>query len=312
MGQRLCAFSQVAGTYSIVARDAETGQLGVAVQSHWFSVGSVVPWAEAGIGAVATQSVVEVSYGPLGLERMRGGMAAPRALAELLMSDPGRELRQVAMVDGQGEVAAHTGARCISEAGHEVGQAFSVQANMMARRTVWPAMACAYQEARGDLADRLLAALDAAQAEGGDIRGMQSAALLIVEGERKQRPWEGVLIELRVEDHPEPLKELRRLLALHRAYEHMNEGDALLGKNRVEAALQQYRKAAEMVPHIAELPFWQAVTLADLGELEAALPLFRDVFRRDPSLVTLVRRLPAAGLLRDDASMIQRILSVTE
>jgi uncharacterized Ntn-hydrolase superfamily protein len=224
--------SELAHTYSIVARDAQTGQLGVAVQSHWFGVGRLVTWAEAGVGAVATQAMVQVRYGPLGLERMRQGLSAQEALAELLAADDGRELRQVAMVDAGGDVAAHTGSQCIAEAGQETGAGFSAQANMMATQQVWPAMARAYREACGDLAERLLSALDAAQAAGGDLRGKQSAAMLIVGAERGPEPWAGVLLELRVEDHPEPLAELRRLVTLQRAYEHMNQGDTLLGSAR--------------------------------------------------------------------------------
>jgi uncharacterized Ntn-hydrolase superfamily protein len=304
--------SELAHTFSIVARDPATGQLGVAVQSHWFGVGRLVCWAEAGVGAVATQALVKVSYGPLGLERMRQGLSAPQALAELLAADDGRELRQVAMVDARGRVAAHTGQRCMAAAGHKVGDAFSVQANIMVDSQVWPAMAGAYRAAPGDLADRLLAALDAAQAAGGDLRGRQSAALLVVGAQRCAEPWVGVLVELRVEDHPQPLAELRRLLTLHRAYEHMNAGDTLLGQNREEDALLEYRTAAQMAPHIPELPFWQAVTLADLGRVEEALPLFRAVFASDPNLATLVERLPAAGLLRADPPLLARILQCRE
>jgi len=309
-----CMFrpSELAHTFSIVARDPTTRQLGVAVQSHWFGVGREVCWAEPGVGAVATQSLVKVSYGPLGLERMRRGLSASQALAELLAADDGRELRQVAMVDACGRVAAHTGRQCMGAAGHEVGNAFSVQANIMVDAGVWPAMAGAYRAAQGGLAERLLAALDAAQAAGGDLRGRQSAALLIVSGDRCAQPWAGVSAELRVEDHPQPLSELRRLLILHRAYEHMNAGDDLLGLNRVEEALVQYRTAAQMAPQIPELPFWHAVTLADLGRVEEALPLLRNVFARDPNLATLLERLPAAGLLHVDSHTLSRILACTQ
>lgn len=300
--------SRLAHTFSIVARDPETGQLGVAVESHWFSVGSVVTWAEAGVGAVATQSLVEVSYGPLGLALMRAGKSAHEALTALLAADEGRDLRQVAMVDAQGRVAAHTGARCIAEAGHIVGEGFSVQANMMVNADVWPAMADAYRGAEGDLAARLLAALEAGQAAGGDIRGQQSAAILIVSGTSTGRPWADKVMELRVEDHPEPIKELRRLVQVHRAYEHMNRGDEALGEGRVEEALEEYRSAAELAPDIVELPFWHAVTLADMGRLEEALPIFRQVFAKEPMWAELVKRLPASGLLRDDPEMMRRIL----
>ncbi|HID88840.1 MAG TPA: DUF1028 domain-containing protein [Anaerolineae bacterium] len=299
---------RLAHTFSIVARDPETGELGVAVQSHWFSVGSVVTWAEAGVGAVATQSLVEVSYGPLGLALMRAGKSAGEALAALLAADEGRDLRQVAMVDAQGRVAVHTGSRCIAEAGHAVGPGFSVQANMMITGEVWPAMADAYESAEGDLAERLLVALEAGQAAGGDIRGQQSAAILIVGGTSTGRPWADTVMDLRVEDHPEPIRELRRLVQIHRAYQHMNRGDERLGEGKVEEALEEYRTAAALAPHIEELPFWQAVTLADLGRLEEALPLFGRVFAVNPAWADLVRRLPASGLLRDDPEMMRRIL----
>jgi len=312
MSDRQFRPSELVSTYSIVARDPATGQLGVAVQSHWFSVGRQVCWAEAGVGAVATQSMVEVSYGPRGLDGMRNGGSAGQTLAELIAGDDRRELRQVAMVDSNGRVAVHTGTRCIAEAGHATGDGFSVQANMMANREVWPAMARAYRDAQGDLADRLLAALDAAQATGGDLRGKQSAAILIVAAEPSPEPWTGVVTELRVEDHPEPLVEIRRLLHLQRAYEHMNQGDAFLGEDRVEEALWEYRIAAEMAPQIPELPFWQAVTLADLGRVDEAMPLFEDVFARDANLPELLQRLPSSGLLRDDPEMMARILSAVK
>lgn len=296
-------------TFSIVARDAATGEMGVAVQSHWFGVGRLVPWARAGVGAVATQAMVEVAYGPRGLALMAQGKSAPDALAELLAADEGRELRQVAMVDAQGRVAAHTGARCIAEAGHIAGDGFSAQANMMLNDCVPPAMYDAYTKAQGDLAERLVVALEAAQAAGGDVRGQQSAAILVVPAKATNRPWDDVIVELRVEDHPTPIAELRRVLTVHRAYTRMNLGDDLLGRGRVADALAEYRAAAAMVPDIAELPFWHAVTLADMGRVDDALPIFRDVFARDPNLALLVQRLPAAGLLKDDAAMMARILA---
>jgi uncharacterized Ntn-hydrolase superfamily protein len=302
--------SQLAHTFSIVARDPTSGEIGVAVQSHWFSVGSLVTWAEAGVGAVATQALVEVSYGPLGLAMMRAGKSAPEALAALMAADEGREIRQVAMVDAQGQVAVHTGARCIADAGHETGDGFSVQANMMANPEVWPAMAQAYRKTDGDLAERLGAALKAGQAAGGDIRGQQSAAMLIVKSTSTGRPWADRVMELRVEDHPEPIDELGRLIHLHRTYQRMNQGDELLGAGQVEEALGEYRAAAEMAPEIDELPFWHAVTLADLGRVDEAMPIFKDVFVRNPDWATLLPRLPRAGLLRDDPEMMRRILAL--
>jgi uncharacterized Ntn-hydrolase superfamily protein len=253
--------------------------------------------------------MVEVAYGPKGLVLMAQGKSAPDALAELLAADEGRELRQVAMVDAQGRIAAHTGARCIAEAGHIAGEGFSVQANMMLNDRVPAAMHEAYQTAQGDLAERLVVALEAAQAEGGDVRGQQSAAIVVVPAMATDRPWDDVVVELRVEDHPAPIAELRRLLTVHRAYCRMNLGDDLLGKGRVADALAEYRAAAEMVPDIAELPFWHAVTLADIGRVDDALPIFRDAFASDPNLALLVQRLPAAGLLKDDAEMMARILA---
>ena len=296
-------------TYSIVARDPATGDLGVAVQSHWFSVGSVVSWAEAGVGAVATQSFVEVSYGPLGLELMKAGKTAPEALHALLAADPNAAVRQVAMVDRHGNVAVHTGESCIAAAGHEKGQQFSVQANMMEKPTVWGAMARAYAAADGDLADRLLAALDAAQAEGGDIRGRQSAALLIVPGTTSGAPWREREVDLRIEDHPRPLEELRRLVKVHRAYEHMNHGDELLADEDVEGALEAYAAAARIYPEKVEIRYWQAVTLAGAGRLDEALPIFREVFAEEERWRVLTPRLRAAGILPDDPELLERILS---
>ena len=241
---------------------------------------------------------------------MRAGKSAPEALAALLAADEDCEIRQVAMVDAQGQVAAHTGARCIADAGHETGDGFSVQANMMTNSEVWPAMAQAYHAAQGDLAEHMLAALEAGQAAGGDVRGRQSASILIVKPISTGRRWADTAMDLRVEDHPEPIRELRRLVDLHRAYEHMNLGDELLGTGQTEEALQEYRAAAGMAPEIAELPFWHAVTLADLGRVDEALPIFRDVFARNADWATLLPRLPKAGLLRDDAEMMRQVLAV--
>ena len=296
-----------AHTFSIVARDPATAELGVAVQSHWFSTGSIVTWAEPGVGVVATQSMAEVSYGPLGLSAMHEGKSASIALAGLLKKDENREVRQVAMADTKGNVAVHTGKRCIAEAGHQVGHQYSVQANMMLRNTVWPAMAAAYESAKGVLADRLLAALDAAQAEGGDIRGKQSAAILIVSGEVTEQPWKNILVDLRVEDNPEPLVEIRRLLNVQRAYEHMNQGDDLLSQGKVDEAFNAYRQGAALAPHLEELPFWQAVTLLDSGREEEALAILKPVFKADPNWWVLLERLPAAGLLKKDLEMLARL-----
>ena len=297
-------------TYSIVARDAATGELGVAVQSHWFSVGSTVPWAQAGVGAVATQSFVDPSYGPLGLSLMASGKSAPDALAALLAADANREVRQVAMVDAAGRAAAHTGGKCVAAAGHLIGGGFSVQANLMDNERIWPAMKAAFESAKGDLAERLLTALEAAESEGGDIRGRQSAALLVVRGQATGGPWAGHRFDLRIEDHPKPLVELRRLLVLARAYEHMNRGDELATEAKWDEAGGEYAAAAKLAPHIVELPFWHAVTLAASGRVAEARPLFADVFAREPRWRELIPRLPAAGLLPRDEALIQAIATI--
>ena len=297
-------------TYSIVAFDPETGQLGVAVQSHWFSVGSLVPWAKAGVGAVATQSFVKVEYGPDGLKLMEQGFTANQALEKLVAMDEGEAVRQVAMIDINGNVDAHTGNRCIYAAGDQQGKNYSVQANLMEHETVWPAMAEAFESASGDLADRMMAALTAAEARGGDIRGKQSAAMLIVTGEPSGIPWKDKVLDLRIDDHPEPLQELRRLIRVHRAYQHANKGDLYVEHKEIEKALTEYKKAAKYYPENPELPYWSAVTLADIGRVKEALPIFRDVFSREPRLRTLIPRLAKSGLLPENKDLIDKIISI--
>ena len=297
-------------TFSIVARDAQTGELGVAVQSHWFSVGATVPWAEAGVGAVATQSFVDPAYGRLGLELMRTGKSAPDALRSLVAGDDGRDVRQVAMIDAAGRVAAHTGAKCIEAAGHTVGDNFSAQANLMANDKVWPAMARAFETTKGDLAERMLAALDAAQAAGGDIRGRQSAAIIVVTGKPTGKPWLDRVFDLRVDDSPEPLKELRRLVTLQRAYNHMNAGDLATERKDNEGALREYGAAERLVPDNAEMVYWHAVALVNMGRVDESLPLFRRVFTTDANWRTLTPRLVKSGLLPDDPKLIERIVAI--
>ena len=295
-------------TFSIVARDPGTGELGVAVQSHWFSVGSIVPWAEAGVGAVATQSFVDPSYGKLGLDLMRAGRSAPDALKALLAGDEGRDVRQVAMIDANGNVDAWTGSKAVPAAGNIVGKNYSVQANLMLNDKVWPAMSRAFEETKGDLADRMLAALDAAQEAGGDIRGRQSAALIVVTGKPTGKPWADKIFDLRVDDSPEPLKELRRLVVLQRAYNHMNAGDLAVEKKDNEGALREYSAAERLVPYSAEMIYWHAVALVNMGHVDDALPLFSKVFAIDKNWATLTPRLSEVGLLPSDAKLIERIL----
>ncbi len=296
-------------TYSIVARDPATGEMGVAVQSHWFSVGSIVTWAEAGVGAVATQSFVDPSYGKLGLDLMRAGRAAPDALKGLLAADASRDVRQVAMIDAKGNVDAHTGAKCIIAAGQQVGTNYSVQANLMLNDKVWPAMAKAFEEAKGDLAARMLAALDAAQAVGGDIRGKQSAALLIVAGKASGKPWNDTLFNVRVDDSPQPLRELRRLVVLQRAYNHMNNGDLAVENKDDAGALREYAAAAALVPDNAEMIYWHAVALVNMGKVDESLPLFKKVFAMDRDWWELTSRLPKSDLLPKDPKIMERILA---
>ena len=296
-------------TYSIVALDAETGQLGVAVQSHWFSVGTVVPWAKAGVGAVATQSIAEPSYGPKGLALMEKGTPADEALQSLLAKDIGKNVRQVAMVDVQGNVGVHTGSRCISHASHLTGKNYSVQANIMAKSTVPSAMVQAFESTTGDLAERMLAALDAAEAEGGDLRGRQSAAMLVVSGEPTGDPWTDRIVDLEVADHENPLIELRRLLRISQAYRHAQRGDEYMEKNEMDSALQEYSAATKLYPENPELPFWTAVTLAQTGELEKALLIFNDVFSRNGNLRELVPRIVQAGFLTVEQNVLQEILA---
>lgn len=297
-------------TFSIVAHDAATGEIGVAVQSHWFSVGSAVSWAEAGVGAVATQSFVEPSYGPLGLAAMKAGTPAAKALAGLVAEDKNENVRQVGFVDAKGRAAGHTGSKAIIHACDIQGEGYSVQANLMENPTVCAAMSRAYETVEGDLADRLMAALEAAQGEGGDIRGMQSAAILVVAGEKPEHPWEGRLIDLRVEDSPAPLVELRRLIVLNRAYNLMDAGDAAVTAGDMDKANALYSAAAELVPGNHEMVFWRAVTLAAAGEVEEALPLFKEAFDMWPKWRELVSRLPASDILPDDPALIERILAV--
>jgi uncharacterized Ntn-hydrolase superfamily protein len=299
-------------TFSIVARDPATGELGVAVQSHWFSVGSIVPWAEAGVGAVATQSFVDPSYGKLGLDLMRAGKSAPDALKALLAGDEARDVRQVAMIDAQGRVMAHTGAKDIPAAGHITGRDYSVQANLMLNDKVWPAMSRAFENTKGDLAERMMAALEAAQEAGGDIRGRQSAALIVVAGKPTGRSWSDRVFDLRIDDHPEPLKELRRLLTLHRAYNHMNAGDLAVEHKENEKALEEYGAAARLAPDNAEMVYWHAVALVNMNRVDESLPLFRRVFAMDKNWATLTPRLAKVGLITDDPKVIERILKVAD
>lgn len=297
-------------TYSIVAVDSITGEIGAAVQSHWFSVGSIVTWTEAGVGAVATQSFVNPAYGPEGLALMKQGRSPREALEMLLQKDEGREFRQVAFIDASGNSAAHTGSKCILEAGHNYGKYFSAQANLMLKNTVWKAMEEGFRNTSGPLAERMVAALEAAQEEGGDIRGKQSAALLVVRGKSSGKIWEDRLIDLRVEDHPDPVQEIKRLLKVFRAYEHMNAGDVAVEKGDEKLALQEYGAAQKLQPENFEMKYWQAVSLVNTGKFEMALPIFKEVFAEDMNWKTLTPRLIAPGLLVISEDQLQQLMNL--
>ena len=303
--------SPLAHTFSIVARDSMTGEIGVAVQSHWFAVGTAVSWAEAGVGAVATQSFTNKSFGIRGLNLLRSGLTAQEALDSLLATDEGRDVRQVAIVDINGNVAVHTGKSCIDHAGHIKGNGFSAQSNMMLTTKVPAAMAAAFEKSKGKLlAERLLSSLDAAQAAGGDIRGKQSAAILIVPAKSTNQPWNERLVDLRVDDHSNPLVELRRLYNVHVAYEHMNNGDLAVEKNDMQKAMQEYNAAMKMFPQNLEMQYWTAVTLANNKQLNKALPILKKVFSANADWKELTRRLPKVGLLTVSGEELKKILAL--
>ncbi len=299
----------LAHTFSIVARDSATGEMGIAVQSHWFSVGTVVSWAEAGVGVVATQSFVNKSFGLRGLALLKSGLSPRAALDSLLADDPGREVRQVAILDTLGRVAAHTGKSCIQYACNQQGAQFSVQANMMLGPEVCQAMRGAFESSGGKpLVERLLRALEAAQGAGGDFRGQQSAAILVVPGRSNGRPWDERLVDLRVDDHAEPIRELRRLYTVHQAYEHMNKGDYFVEINDMASAMREYNAARELMPAQIELQFWTALTLANVGRLDESLPMFKSVFNHEPVWRDIMPRLAAVGLVTMKQADLERIL----
>jgi len=282
--------------------------MGVAVQSHWFSVGSIVTWGEAGVGVVATQSFVNPAFGPDGLALLKAGKSPQETVDELIKKDEGRDVRQLAILDSKGRVATWTGKKCIQAAGHITGTNFSVQANMMLNDKVWGAMNEAFTKAKGNLAERMMAALEAAQSVGGDIRGKQSAAMLVVRAKSTGKVWEDRLVDLRVEDSTEPLKELRRLINVHSAYGHMNNGDLAVEKNDMAKAMQEYSSAMKMFPQNLEMKYWTAITLANKGKIDEALPMLKDIFKKDKNWKTLTERLVPVGLLTVSEEDLKKIL----
>jgi uncharacterized Ntn-hydrolase superfamily protein len=296
-------------TYSIVARDPVTGELGVAVQSRYFGAGSGVPWAEPGVGVVATQAFTEERYGPLGLALMRGGLSAPDALRALLAGDEGEPLRQVAMVDGKGVVAAHTGSRCVAAAGHAGSDGVSAQANMMERDTVWDAMVGTYGSAEGSLAERLLAALLAAEREGGDIRGRQSAAVIVVSGSRQDPPWKRT-VDVRVDDHPDPVTEIGRLLRLHEAYRLMDMANEAAVKGDLVSAADAMDQAAKLASDNDQVAFRRGGSLMAVGRVEEGRAELQRARAANPRWPIFLRRLAAAGFLPDDPGFLDAMFPI--
>lgn len=301
----------LAHTFSIVARDPQTGEMAVGVQSHWFSVGTSVSWAEAGVGAIATQSFTNKSFGIRGLKLLKEGKTAQEALTILLSDDPGKEVRQVAIVDHNGNVAVHTGSGCVQFAGDIKGDQYSVQSNMMLTDKVPGAMSKAFEASKGKtLAERVMAALKAAQAVGGDIRGKQSAAILVVPAKSNNEPWNERTVDLRVDDSNEPLVELERLLKVHEAYEFMNKGDLAVEKNDMTNAMKLYGAAMKMFPDNLEMQYWTAVTLANNKEVAKALPMFKKVFSQNSNWKEMTKRLPAVNLLTVTPEELKQILAL--
>mgnify|MGYP000315124656 CR=1 FL=1 len=300
----------LAHTYSIVARDSVTGNMGVAVQSHWFSVGSVVTYGKAGVGVVATQSFVNPSYGPKGLALMEQGLSPQQALDVLLANDTGEMFRQVAFLNTKGEVSTHTGSSCIEAAGHRQGKNFSVQANMMLNNTVWDTMANAFEKTKGDLSDRMIAALKAAQSEKGDIRGSQSAAILIVKDKATENSWEDIVMDLRVEDHANPVAELERLVKVQKAYDFMNKGDLAVETGDNTLAKEHYMNAQKLNPDNLEMKYWFAITLANNGELNEAKKILKEIFKQNSKWKELTPRLVKPKLLTISEKQLQEILNL--
>ena len=287
-----------AHTYSIVAMDEKTGEMAVGVQSHWFSVGTLVSWGKSGVGVVATQSFVNPSYGPMGLKMMENGMSAKNALYKLTNEDEGKDYRQAAMLDINGSVGAFTGKSCIESAGHYIGKNFSVQANMMLNDKVIPSMKKAYLENDHlPLAERIITVFEAAEKVGGDVRGKQSAALIVVGNKKTENVWEDRKIDLRVDDSEDPIKEIKRLLKVHRAYEHMNQGDVAIEENDTKKALEEYSKAQSLFPENHEMSFWKAIALLNIGEKKQAKEIFKIVFKKNINWKKLIYRLPKSGII---------------
>ncbi|WPQ66065.1 DUF1028 domain-containing protein [Chitinophaga sancti] len=297
-----------AHTFSIVAFDPETGDMGIAVQSHWFSVGTTVAWGEAGAGIIATQAVVNIGFGPNGLALLKKGISPDSVLHKLLQADPARDIRQLAILDTNGNIAVNTGKMCVAEAGHQQGRFYSVQANTAESKDVWKMMAAAYEQTDGPLAARMIAALEAAQDAGGDIRGKQSACLLVVRKKPTGKIWLDRKVDIRVEDNPDPIKELKRIYTIKTAYDAVNLGYYYLEKNDPDAADEAFNKAEKLNPGNSEMKFWYAVELANKGMDDRALDVFKTVFRQDPVWkIKMLPRIVNAGVLNVPYELLKRI-----
>ncbi len=302
---------KLAHTFSIVASDKETGEMAVGVQSHWFSVGTLVSWGKSGIGVVATQSFVNPAYGPNGIKMMKDGKSASEVLEKLVSEDDGRDFRQVAMLDVNGDVSAFTGKKCIKFANQITGDNYSVQANMMMNDKIVPAMSKAFESYKNlPLAERVLKVLQVAQETGGDIRGRQSASLIVVNAEPVENSWEEHKIDLRVDDSEKPLVEIERLLKVHHAYEHMNNGDLAVEHNDMKLALKEYGSAEKLMPDNLEMKYWKAIALANNNQVREALPLFKIVFTKDENWRELTKRLPKSDLLKVSKNDLKKILGL--
>lgn len=297
---------QLAHTYSIVAMDEKTGEMGIGVQSHWFSVGTIVSWAKSGVGVVATQSFVNPAYGPEGIKLMESGVSAKNTLSRLISEDKSRDYRQVAMLDINGSISAFTGEKCIISSGQYIGKNFSVQANMMLNDNVIPAMKNAFLlNSNLPIAERIIKVFEAAEKSGGDIRGKQSASILVVGPEKVKNEWEDKKIDLRVDDSENPIKEIKRLLNVNKAYQHMNKGDIAIEKGDMEMALIEYERAEMLFPNNLEMKFWKAVALLNNSRIKQAKKIFNYVIEKDGNWEILLLRLPASNLVSLSKSQIK-------
>jgi uncharacterized Ntn-hydrolase superfamily protein len=299
--------AHLASTFSIVAFDPITKDLGVAVQSRYFSVGSVVPWAESGVGAIATQSFVNVSYGPRGLELLKEGLNVEDVIGRLTRDDEGKEFRQLGIIDSKGNASAFTGWRCLEWAGSIVGKNYTAQGNILAGEDVVKGMSQKFESTKGELADKLVAALEGGQEGGGDARGRQSAALLVVRKNVGRAGYGDRYIDLRVEDHPEPIAELKRLLVMHRVYRLIDDGEEKMATGDPEGGLSMIKEAVSLGPSIDDAHIDLGVIYLKLGKRDEALKAFGQALKLNPRMKTMIKQLPGAGLMEKDPEIFKEL-----